>query len=51
MNQENYILEAIELVSAWDLPDEEFGQAVSDQARLMSGINPDDLVEDRPDVH
>ena len=50
MHYENYITEAIELVSAWDLPDEEFGQAVSYQARLMSGINPDDLREVHPDI-
>jgi hypothetical protein len=48
---EDYILEAIEIVGARDLPDEEFGQAVSDQARLMSGVNPDDLREVNPDIH
>ena len=41
MNQqfEDHIQEAIEVVQAWDLPEEEFGQAVNDQARLMAGID------------
>ena len=51
MNHENYILDALEIVSAWDLPDEDLADAINDQARLMAGIDPDDLVEDRPDVH
>ena len=45
MNIENYILEAIEMVSAWGLPDEDLADAVNDQARLMAGVNPDDLWE------
>ena len=45
MNIENYILDAIEIVSAWDLPEEELADAVNDQARLMAGANPDDLWE------
>jgi hypothetical protein len=45
MNQENYILDAVEIVSAWDLSDEGFAQAVNDQARLMAGVNPDELWE------
>jgi hypothetical protein len=39
---EDYILDALETVSAWDIPDEEFAQSVNAQARLMAGINPDD---------
>ena len=45
MNIENYILDALEMVSAWDLPDEDFAQAVNDQAHLMRGLNPDDFLE------
>ena len=51
MNQENYIMEALEIVGAWDLPDEDFAQAVNDQARLMAGINPDELWEDHSEIH
>jgi len=43
---EDYIVEALELVSAWDIPDVDFADAVNAQARLMSGIQPDELWED-----
>ena len=43
---EDYIHEALGLVSAWDIPDEDFAQTVNDQARLMAGIHPNDLWED-----
>ena len=45
MNQENHILDALEIVSAWDLPEEDFARAVNDQAKLMAGISPDELQE------
>jgi len=51
MNQENYIMDALEIVSSWDLPDEDFAQAVNDQARLMAGITPDDLWEVHSEIH
>ncbi len=35
---EDYIQDAFDIVSAWDLNDEDFAHAVNDQARLMSGI-------------
>jgi hypothetical protein len=50
MNIENMILDALEIVSAWDLPEEDFAQAVNDQARLMAGINPDESWENQPDI-
>ena len=37
MNIENYIIEATELVLAWELPDEELGAAIQAQAELMAG--------------
>ncbi len=40
---DNYLFDALEAVSAWDLPDEDFADAVNAQARLMAGINPDDV--------
>jgi len=43
MNIENLILDALEIVSAWDLPEEELADAVNDQAMLMAGVNPDDI--------
>ena len=42
MHIEDYILDALETVSAWDIPDEEFAQTVNDQARLMAGVDFDD---------
>ena len=39
---EAYLAEAIEIVSAWDLPDDEFAAAVNSQARLMAGLSPDE---------
>ncbi|MCG3171657.1 MAG: hypothetical protein CALGDGBN_03298 [Pseudomonadales bacterium] len=35
---EDYIQDAFEIVSAWDLPDDELPDAVNAQARLMAGI-------------
>jgi hypothetical protein len=43
---EDYIAEALEIVSTWNIPDEEFAVAVSAQARLMAGVQPDELWED-----
>ena len=43
MNFEDYIPDAIEAVMAWELYEEDFAQAVNDQARLMAGMNSDDL--------
>mgnify|MGYP001820629248 CR=1 FL=1 len=48
MHIDEYILDALETVSAWDIPDEDFAQTVNDQARLMAGIHPDDPW---PDMH
>ena len=51
MNYENQILDALEIVSSWDLPDEDFADAVNNQVMLMSGANPDDIPERLPDTH
>ena len=42
MHIEDYIPEAIEMVSAWDIPDDQVADAVNDQARLMAGVLPDE---------
>ena len=39
---ENYLLDAIEVVSTWDLPEEGFADAVNAQAKLMAGVPPDE---------
>lgn len=50
MNQENYILDALDIVSNWiDLPDDRLAEAIDAQSKLMAGVSPD--WEDRPDIH
>jgi hypothetical protein len=44
----DYILDALEIVSARDIPDEDLADAVDAQSRLMSGIHPDELWETFP---
>ncbi len=39
----NYLMDAYELVSAWELADEDFAEAVRQQALLMAGSDPFDL--------
>jgi hypothetical protein len=51
MTFENQILDALMIVSAWDTPDEDFADAVNDQAMLMAGVNPDDIPERLSDTH
>ena len=39
MDYSYYVSEALEIVSAWEIPEEDFAQTVNDQARLMAGMN------------
>ena len=50
MDYENYILDALEMVMAWDLPEEDIPKAVNDQARLMAGLPYEDIHEVRSDA-
>jgi hypothetical protein len=43
---EDYIPEALDMVSAWDVPNEDFAQTVNDQARLMAGVHPEECWPD-----
>ncbi len=45
----DYLLDALEMVLTWDLPEEDLADAVNDQARLMAGVNPDDNWRTHPD--
>ena len=47
---ESYLLDAIEVVSAWDLPEEDFAYAVNAQAKLMSGVPSDEPLCFDPEV-
>ena len=48
---EQYVIDALEIVSAWNVPDEDFARAVNDQARLMAGTDPDEFLKDQLNVH
>ena len=50
MDYENYILDALEMVMAWDLPEEDIPKAVNEQARLMAGLPYEESREVRPDA-
>jgi hypothetical protein len=41
----DHILDALETVSAWNLPEEDLADAVNAQARLMAGLNLDEFWE------
>ena len=49
MTYEDYIAEALQIVEAWELPPEAFAQAVNDQAKLMAGMSPEEILENHPD--
>ena len=38
----NPLLDALETVIAWDLPDEDLADVLNDQARLLTGSDPED---------
>ena len=42
MTYQDFLMDAIETVLSWDLPDEVFPEAVNDRARLMAGFVSDD---------
>ena len=44
-----YITNAIEMVSPWNLSDEEFVEAIHQQAQLMAGI--EGYFQDEPNEH
>ena len=51
MNFDEYVITALELVSTWNVPDENFADTVNDQAMLMAGVSPDDFPERLPETH
>jgi hypothetical protein len=51
VNQYDHIVEALEIISAWNIPDEQFTQAVKDWACLLAKVTPDELWDDPPDNH
>ena len=41
----DFLMDAIETVLTWDLPDEVFPDAVTEVARLMAGVTPDEILD------
>ena len=35
---EDYIIEALEMVSAWEIPQDEISEAANQQAKIMAGL-------------
>ena len=50
MDYEHYILDALETVMTWELPEEDIPKAINDQARLMAGLPFEESREVRPDA-
>ena len=48
---EDHIPEALDMVSAWDIPDEQLADAINAQAKLMAGVHPDESWEDILETH
>lgn len=44
MDFQNCLLDAVDTVLAWDLPEEDFSDAVNAQACLMANIDPDEML-------
>ncbi len=43
IHNQNYLLDAIETVLAWELPDELFSMAINDQAKLLAGFDAEEI--------
>ncbi len=44
MNYQNYLIDAVNDVLSWDIPDESLAEAVTAQASLMAKVNPDEMI-------
>lgn len=45
MQYQNYLLDAINEVLTWDIPDEALVDAAKSQAGLMARMNPEEIME------
>ena len=43
MNFQQLLLDATEAVMTWEIPEEDYAEAITNQACLMAGISPDEL--------
>ena len=44
MNYQNYLIDAVNDVLSWDIPDESLAEAITAQASLMARIDPDEMM-------
>ena len=44
MNYQNYLIDAVNDVLSWDIPDESLAEAVTAQASMMARIDPDEMM-------
>ena len=45
MNFINFLLDATDAVLTWDIPDEGLASAIKNQACLMAGIDPEEIMD------
>ena len=44
MNYQNYLIDAVNDVLSWDIPDESLAEVVTAQASLMARVSPDEIM-------
>ncbi|SFL28981.1 hypothetical protein SAMN05216302_10549 [Nitrosomonas aestuarii] len=49
MDYQDFLLDAVDQVLSWDIPDQALAEAVISQAGLMAGINPEEITGHYPD--
>lgn len=49
MNNQNYLIDALETVLSWDIDDDLIPLAVIDQAKLMAGFDAEEIWHGTPD--
>ena len=42
---EDMLIEALDMVAAWEVPDDQLAEVVNAQARLMAGLYPEDVTQ------
>jgi hypothetical protein len=45
LTYQDYILDALEMISAWEIPEHQLAEAVNAQARLMAGLHYEDVAQ------
>jgi hypothetical protein len=50
MNRYDYIIEALDIISAWNISDENLADAINEQARLMACVDHDNYLDTLIDI-